>query len=107
MVTWLSYPTVEISLFLLSFSTLGVACSQNKSCLASLQESSLHESPLVESSLMESSLKIVEAFQKDKGFQSLLTESSKQRDNILESKEFQDVVETLQTEALKTQTHQI
>jgi len=98
---------VEVSLFLLSFSTLGIACSQNKSCLASLQESPLSESPLLDSSLMESSLKIVEAAQEDKDFQSLLTESSKQREAVLESKEFQDVVETLQTEALKTQTHRI
>ncbi len=95
---------LNFPLFFFFINALGIeaACSQNKSCPSRLQEG-----PLSEGSLSESSMKIVETVQKDKDFQSLLNESSKQKDGILESKEFQDVVETLQTEALKTQTHRI
>jgi len=88
--------------FFISALEAKAACIQNNVCPSRLQEE-----PLLENSTIDSSLKIVESIQKDKDFQSLLTESSKQRDGILESKEFQDVVETLQTEALKTQTHRV
>lgn len=89
---------VVVSLFLLSFNVLVMACSQSKSCPNSLQEE-----PLLEGSLLESSLKIVKSIQQDKDFQSLLTQSSKQRDDVLESKEFQDVLTTLSASMLPTQ----
>jgi type-F conjugative transfer system pilin assembly protein TrbC len=84
--------------FFISALEAEAACFQNKSCSVSLQEDSLSES-----SLIESSLKVVEAIQEDKDFQSLLTESSKQRDGVLESKEFQDVVATLKASPLPAQ----
>ncbi len=65
--------------------------------------SHLQDGFLLECSLLERSLKIVETIQKDKSFQSLLTESSKQKDAILESKEFQDVAASLSSSMLPVQ----
>lgn len=79
--------------FLISALEAEAACFQNKSCSVSLPEGSL----------IESSPKIVETIQEDKDFQSLLTESSKQRDGVLESKEFQDVVATFKASPLPAQ----
>lgn len=77
-------------LFLFFFNALEAksAYSQTMSCPSRLQEGSL---------------KIVETVQQDKDFQLLLTESFKQRDTILESREFQDVVETLRASTLPAQ----
>jgi type-F conjugative transfer system pilin assembly protein TrbC len=85
-------------LFFISVLEARSACSQTMSCSSCLQEGSLSER-----SLIESSLKIVETIQKDKDFQSFLSESFKQKDGVLESKEFQDVVETLKASSLSTQ----
>lgn len=87
-------------LFLFSFNALEekAICSQSKSCFASLQESSL-----LENSTIDSSLKIVETVQKDKDFQSFLSESSKQRNAVLENKEFLDVVGALKASTLPTE----
>ncbi|KAB2833227.1 MAG: type-F conjugative transfer system pilin assembly protein TrbC [Caedimonadaceae bacterium] len=90
---------VVASLFLLSINELTAACSQSKSCPASLPGSSLSEG-----SLIENSLKDIETVQKDKGFQSFLSESFKQRESALESKECQDIVETLRVSALQIQS---
>ncbi|MBY0272769.1 MAG: type-F conjugative transfer system pilin assembly protein TrbC [Alphaproteobacteria bacterium] len=88
------------SLFFFLISTLEekTACSQAMSCPSRLQEGPLSGGSLIECSLLERSLEIIETVQKDKDFQLLLTESSQQRDAALESKEFQDVVATLQVQ---------
>ncbi len=88
---------LALSLFFFSFSELGVACSQHRSCPARLQEQFS----------TEDSLKVVEAIQKDKEFQAFLSESSKQKDAVLESKEFHDVVAILQEQALQAQAHRV
>lgn len=90
-------------LFLISALEAKAACSQAMSCPSHLQEGPLSEGSLLECSLLERSLKIVETVQKDKDFQSLLTESSKQKDGVLESKEFQEVVATLRVSTLPSQ----
>lgn len=83
-------------LFLFSFSTLGISCPQDRSCPARLQEDSLTENPL----------KIVEAVQKDKEFQSFLSESLRKRDAVLENDEFQNFVTNLEAqEPLQTSQH--
>ncbi|MDI9635785.1 type-F conjugative transfer system pilin assembly protein TrbC [Geitlerinema splendidum] len=89
--------------FLISVLEAKTSCPQIMSCPSHLQEDPLSEGSLLECSLLESSLKIVEAVQKDKDFQSLLTESSQQKDGILESKEFQDVVTRLRASTLPAQ----
>lgn len=81
------------SIFLFSFSKLEASCSQHRTCPARLQEQSS-----TGDSLTENSLKIVEAMQKDKDFQSFLVESSQKRDAVLESKEFQSFVTTLEAQ---------
>ncbi|MDI9640425.1 type-F conjugative transfer system pilin assembly protein TrbC [Geitlerinema splendidum] len=93
---------VATSLFLLSINELRAecACSQTMSCPSHLQENHISEGSLLERPLIESSLKIVETVQQDKDFQSFLRESSKQRDTVLESREFQDVATSLSASML-------
>lgn len=99
------YPLV-FSLFLLSFSSLGVSCPQdNRSCSAPLQEQLLTEQLVTgqsstEQSLTGNSLKIIEMMKNDKDFQSFLTTSSQQRDAVLRDPEIQNFVATLQDQNL-------
>lgn len=90
--------TFPLFLFFISVLEAKTICSQSKSCPASLPGSSLSEG-----SLIENSLKVIETVQKGKGFQSFLSESFKQRESALESKEFQDVVKTLRVSTLQIQ----
>lgn len=90
-------------LFFISELEAKAACSQAMSCLSRLQDAPISEGSLLECSLLERSLEIVETVQQDKNFQSLLTESAKQRDAVLENKEFQDVVATLRASTLPAQ----
>lgn len=99
------YPLV-FSLFLLSFSSLGVACSQdNRSCSVSLQEQLLTGQPSpgqssTDQSLRGDSLKIIEMMKNDKDFQSFLVISSQKRDAVLRDSEIQNLVTTLQDQKL-------
>lgn len=87
------YPLI-FPLFLFLFNALEAktACVQNNTCPLQLQENFIQNSP-----------QTVEATQQDKEFQTFLTKSLQQRDNILESKEFQDVVATLRASTLPAQ----
>lgn len=83
-----------LPIFLFIFNALDVkaACIQNNACSLQLQENFILNSP-----------QTVETTQQDKEFQTFLTKSLQKRDNILDSKEFQDVVATLRTSTLPTQ----
>jgi type-F conjugative transfer system pilin assembly protein TrbC len=81
-------------LFLFLFNALEVknACVQNNTCPLQLQENFIQNSP-----------QIVETTKQDKEFQTFLAKSLQQRDNVLDSKEFQDVVATLRASPLPAQ----
>ena len=72
---------LPISLFF--FSVLGMPSLQESACPARLREDSL---------------KVVEAVQKDKDFQSFLADALQQKDAVLRDAEFQDFVTTLQAQ---------
>ncbi len=72
-----------LPIFLFSFSVLGMHSLQESACPARLREDSL---------------KVVETMQKDKDFQSFLTEALQQKDAVLKDTEFQDFVTDLQTQ---------
>jgi type-F conjugative transfer system pilin assembly protein TrbC len=89
------------SIFFFSFSGLRASCPQDRACPARLQEQ-----PSTEQFLTEDSLKIVEAMQNDKKFQSFLSKSLQKRDTVLEDHEFQNFVTTLEAQqSLKTPPH--
>lgn len=88
--------TLPLFLFIISMLEAKATRIQNNACPVQLQENFILNSP-----------QTVETTQQDKEFQTFLTTSLQQRDNILDSKEFQDVVKTLETEALTAQTHRV
>jgi conjugal transfer pilus assembly protein TrbC len=73
-----------LPIFLFSFSALNMSCPQDNACSARLQEDAL---------------KVVESVQKDKDFQSFLSDSLRQKDAVLKDTEFQDFVADLQEHA--------
>jgi conjugal transfer pilus assembly protein TrbC len=73
-----------LPIFFFSFSVLGMPSLQESACPARLREDSL---------------KVVEAVQKDKDFQSFLADSLRQKDAVLRDKGFEDFVTDLQAQA--------
>ncbi len=86
--------TLTLPLFLFLFNELEAktACIQNNTCPLQLQENFIQNSP-----------QVIESMQQDKEFRTFLTTSLQQRDNILDSKEFQDVVRTFKASPLPAQ----
>ncbi len=82
---------VVYSLFFLYFSNLEVAASHHGACPARLQKDFQ---------------KIIETAQKDKDFQAFLAESTQKQTAVLESKEFQEVVETFRVPQAQKQNSQ-